>query len=77
MDTINLILAKLFDQFKTANPKIAAIVILVLGTLIYWSQNGLGDLIGVNLAEVVKWASIVLGFLTGSRTTAILAGEKK
>jgi hypothetical protein len=72
MNLLELYIAKLVDAFKTGNPKIYAIIVLVLGTLIYSSENGLGDVIGYDLANIVKYISIVLGFLTGSRTTAVI-----
>ena len=69
---INSILAKLFDSFKAKNPQLAGFVILLLGTVIYLSENGLPELIGADLSVVVKWVSVVLVALTGSRTTNIL-----
>ena len=72
MNLLELYIAKLVDAFKAGNPKIYAIIVLVLGTLIYASENGLGDIIGYDLANIVKYISIVLGFLTGSRTTAVI-----
>lgn len=72
MNLLELYIAKLVDAFKAGNSKIYAIIVLVLGTLIYLSENGLGDIIGYDLANIVKYISIVLGFLTGSRTTAVI-----
>jgi hypothetical protein len=69
---INSILAKLFDNFKAKNPQLAGFVILLLGTVIYLSENGLPELIGADLSVVVKWVSVALVALTGSRTTNIL-----
>lgn len=72
MDIIYVWIAKLFDKFKMQNPAMAAIIIFILGLIVYASENGLGDIIGVDLSAIVKWVSIVLGFLTGSRTTSYL-----
>lgn len=72
MNLLELYIAKIVDAFKAGNPKIYAIIVLVLGTLIYLSENGLGDIVGYDLANIVKYISIVLGFLTGSRTTAVI-----
>lgn len=72
MDFLNNFLAKFFDQFKANNPTLAAVVMLVLGLFIYAANNGLADLIGYDLAKLVEWTSIILGFMTGSRTTAFL-----
>lgn len=74
---INSILAKLFDSFKAKNPQLAGVVILVLGTIIYLSENGLPELIGADLSGIVKWVSVVLVALTGSRTTQILNPKKE
>lgn len=72
MEVIYVWLAKLFDGFKAKNPAVAAIIVLVLGIIVYASEHGLGDIIGVDMSAIVKWVSIVLGFLTGSRTTYLL-----
>lgn len=76
-DFLNSILANLFDKFKAKNPKVAGIIILVLGTVIYLAENGLGELLGQNMSEVVKWVSVVLIALQGSRTTELLNKPKK
>jgi hypothetical protein len=72
MEFIQTVLAELFDKFKAANPQLAAIIILVLLSIVFWSENGLSDIIGYDLSKVVQWISIVLGFLTGSRTTSFV-----
>jgi hypothetical protein len=77
MDFITKILAQLFEKFKTGSPKLAAVIILLLGSVIFWAENGLGDLIGYDLSEITKWVAIVLGMLTGSHTTKLLEAEKK
>lgn len=77
MDFITKILAQFFEKFKTANPKLAAVIILVLTSLVFWAENGLGEIIGYDFSEVVKWVSIILGMLTGSHTSAILAKPEK
>lgn len=77
MEVIYVWLAKLFDGFKAKNPAVAAIIVLILGVVVYAADNGLGDIIGVDLSGVVKWVSIVLGFLTGSRTTYLLAKDNQ
>ena len=77
MEIINQMLAKLFDSFKAKNPKIATIIIFVLGVVIYSSENGLSDLIGYDMSKVVEYTAIVLGFLTGSRTTSFISTDSK
>jgi hypothetical protein len=72
---LNEILAKIFDSFKAKSPKLAAIILLFLGSLVYWSENGLPELIGVDLSQAVQWISFVLAALQGSRTTQILKSK--
>lgn len=77
MNFINEILAQLFDSFKSKNPKLAAVLILVFGGLIWFADNGLGDLIGQDLTPYVKWIAFILAALQGSRTTFILSNKEK
>ena len=72
MHLLELYIAKLVDSFKTGNAKVYAVIVLFLGIIVYAADNGLGDIIGYDLAVVVKYISIVLGFLTGSRTTEVI-----
>lgn len=65
----------MFDKFKAANPQLAASLILLFGLIIYAAENGLGDLIGYDMAVIVKWTALVLGLLQGSRTAPYI--EKK
>ena len=78
-DFIGNALAALFDKFKAKNPKIAAVLIIVLIMLIAGLENGLAGMVGLgHLAEVIlKWASMILLGLQGSRTTAILYGKNE
>jgi len=78
-DFITKLLAQLFDSFKTKNPKVAAVLILVLVTLVNFAEQG--TMLGlISLpewaAETVKWVSLVLLGILGSRTTQILAHNK-
>ena len=77
MDFVTNLLAKLFDSFKAKNPKVAAIILFVLGAVIYAANNGLPELIGVDLSKAVEWIAFVLAALQGSRTTTILHPELK
>lgn len=77
MNFIEIILARLFDSFKASNPKIAALIIFILGVVIYAANNGLADLIGTDLTKYVEWVVFALAALTGSRTTKVLAEQKK
>jgi hypothetical protein len=77
MNFIEVILARIFDSFKASNPKLAAIIILVLGVLVYAANNGLADLIGTDLTKYVEWVLFILAALTGSRTTKVLSEAEK
>lgn len=78
-DFITKLLAQLFDQFKAKNPKVAAILILVLVTIVNFAEQG--TMLGLLslpqwAAETVKWVSLVLLGVIGSRTSQILAESK-
>lgn len=78
-DFITKLLAQLFDSFKQKNPKVAAIIILTLVTLVNFAEQG--TMLGLLdlpqwAAEAVKWVSLVLLGLMGSRTTQILSENK-
>lgn len=72
-------LLKFWDAFKAKNPVVATFIVLVLGTVIYFAEQG--TLLGAFdlpdwAAGAVKWLAIALGFLTGSRTSQALAELK-
>lgn len=78
-DFITKLLAQLFDAFKAKNPKVAAVLILVLVTLINFAEQG--TMLGLLslpqwAAETVKWVSLILLGIMGSRTSQILATSK-
>lgn len=77
MSFVEGFLAQIFDKFKASNPKIATIIIFILGVLLYAVQNGLGDIIGVDLNNVVEWLVFIMAALTGSRTYNYLPKEDK
>ena len=77
MNFIEVILARVFDSFKASNPKLAAIIIFILGVLVYAANNGLSDLIGTDLTKYVEWVLFILAALTGSRTTKVLSEAEK
>lgn len=72
MDFITKILANLFDSFKAKNPKVAALIIFILGVILYMFQNGLGEFVGADLTKVGEWIIFALAALQGSRTTYLL-----
>jgi hypothetical protein len=49
MDFLNELLAKLFDSFKAKNPTLATVIIMLLGVVLYLTENGLPELIGERL----------------------------
>jgi hypothetical protein len=77
MDFMTKILAQLFDSFKAKNPKVAAIIILVLGAFLWAAQNGLGEVSGVDFGKAMEWVVFVLAALQGSRTSQILHQDKE
>jgi hypothetical protein len=77
MDFLNELLAKLFDSFKAKNPTLATVIIMLLGVVLYLTENGLPELIGKDLNFIVQIVTFVLAALQGSRTTTILHPELK
>lgn len=78
-DFLTALLVNLWDKFKVKNAKVATIVALVLGTLVYFADQG--TLLGI--IDLPKWAADALeflgtfvGFITGARTTADLGRLK-
>lgn len=72
MDFITALLVQLWDKFKAKNAKIATVIVLLLGTVLYFADQG--TFLGV--IAIPEWASGVIKFLStfllavqGSRTT--------
>lgn len=70
------ILVNLWDKFKAKNAKVATLIVLVLGTIVYFADQG--TLLGIFalpewLASTIQWLGTVLLALQGSRTSADLA----
>lgn len=79
-DFITRFLAQIFETFKTKNPKLHGIIVLVLGAVVYFADKG--SLLGLwslsgQWADALKWISTFLGFLVSSRTVQFLPPEKK
>ena len=79
-DFLTSLLANLWDKFKVKNAKLATLIVLFLGTLVYFADQG--TLLGVFdlpvwAASAIQWVGTFLGFITGSRTTADLARLNK
>lgn len=66
------ILASIFDFFKAKNPKIAGLIVLVLGTIVYFLNNGGSDFLGEKAAHIAEYIVMLFLALTGSRTTSFL-----
>lgn len=69
---VSLLLAPLIDKFKASNPKIYALVVVILVLVITGAESG--TMYGLfemteTVGQVIKWAGLALLALTGSRTT--------
>lgn len=78
-DFLTKILAQLFDSFKLKNPKLAAIVVIALVTIIKFAEEGTA--LGLFVlpewaADGVQWVSTLLLAIVGSRTTRFIAAEQ-
>lgn len=77
---INQLIAGILANFKARSPKVWAAISLILGAIIYFAEQG--TFLGVfelndTWAKVVEIVSIVLGFLTGTPTTAFLPSNQR
>ena len=76
---VNL-LVNLWDKFKAKNAKIATLIVLALGTLVYFADQG--TLAGIfelpaPVATAIQWLGTLLLALQGSRTSADLAKQNE
>ncbi len=76
---VNL-LVNLWDKFKAKNAKIATLIVLALGTLVYFADQG--TLAGIfelpaAVATAIQWLGTLLLALQGSRTSADLAKQNE
>lgn len=79
-DFLTKFLAGLFEAFKQKSPKTAAILLLVLVTLVGFADQG--TLVGLLtlpawLADAVEWLGLLLASLIGSQTYQYLPADKK
>lgn len=77
---LNQIIAGLLATFKAKSPKVWAAITLILGAIIYFAENG--SFLGVfelndTWAKVLEIVAVILGFLTGSPTTAFLPKSQR
>lgn len=78
MDFVTNILAKLFDSFKAKNPKVAALIIVILSMLLVGLESEYAvELLGVYAQRAIQLLLFLRVALQGSRTTTILHPELK
>lgn len=70
-------LAAIFDFFKAKNPKVAGIVLLIIGMAYYFVSEGGAEYLGETGARITEIVLLLWGALQGSRTTQILNETKK
>ena len=79
-DFLTKILAQFFDSFKLKNPKLAALLIVALATIIKFAEEGTA--LGLFVlpewaADGVQWVSTLLLAIVGSRTARYLEPAKQ
>lgn len=79
-DFLTGLLVNLWDKFKAKNAKLATLIVLLLGTVLYFADQG--TLLGVinlpqGVSEALKWLATALLALQGSRTTVDLKNLNK
>ena len=75
-DFLTGLLVNLWDKFKARNAKVATLIVLVLGTLVYFADKGsLAGVIDIPAwaASAIQWLGTFLLALQGSRTSADVA----
>ena len=75
-DFITRQLAEILEWFKLKNPKVYAVVVMLLMVAVYFAEQG--TLYGIFtlsplVADIVKWASIALTALFSSQTFPFLS----
>lgn len=75
-DFVTGLLVNLWDKFKAKNAQLATIIVLVLGTIVYFADKG--SLLGVFdipdwAASAIQWVGTFLLALQGSRTSQALS----
>ena len=77
-DFIVNLLVSLWDKFKAKNAQVATIIVVVLGTLVYFADQGsLAGVISIPAwaASTIQWLGTFLLALQGSRTRDDLAKQ--
>lgn len=75
INLIDQVLAWVFDYFKTKRPALAAVVILILGTLHYFFTNGGEEYLGDTGAMIGYWVTFIFAALANSSTYHIKNGN--
>lgn len=77
---ITRFLAELLEKFKLQNPKLYAVVIVVLMAAIYFAQQGtLFGLFSLSplVADIIQWVGIILAGLFSTSTFQFLSPESQ
>jgi len=75
-EIITRFLAELLEKFKLKNPKVYGVVVVVLLVAIYFAEQGTAFgvfTVSPLVAEIIKWASVILGMLFSSQTFPFLS----
>ena len=73
-------LAEILEKFKLKNPKVYGAVVVVLLVAIYFAQQGTAFgifTVSPLVADLIQWASVILGMLFSSQTFPFLSPESK
>ena len=75
-DFITRFLAELLEKFKLKNPKVYAVVVVLLMVAIYFAEQGTAFgifTVSPLVADIIQWASVILGMLFSSQTFPFLS----
>lgn len=80
-NTLQLLLANIFDKFKAQSPLLAGVIIFVLGMVNYGAAYGLQTGLftitaGSIMAKVIYVVTLTWGLMQGSRTSNLLSINK-
>lgn len=83
MDALTQLLANILDKFKTGNPKVFAIIQILLLAAHYVGEQLIEheEILGIEasdtIGQIVSWLSVIIMIVVGSRTVAYLPAEKR
>ena len=80
-NTLQLLLASLFDRFKAQSPLLAGRIMLILGLINYGAAYGVETGLftiaaGSIAAKAIYVVTLIWGLMQGSRTSTLLATNK-